>query len=212
VIYFILKVGFSNISLNCATYLRLKKIAAILLICLLLFNWYGYRFVTNYLQKKADSQLEARLDVNDYAESELIEIRVALNMPYQNNSSSFERHYGEINLDGKIYSYVKRKVEDGYLILKCIPNDLKQQIEKADNILFTINNGLDQEHNGKSNSPLNNVSKSFLTDFDDDFLHYNLKALGDVRDISLSNCASFFHSITLPVSEQPPENFSVHLS
>jgi len=190
----------------------LKKIAAILLISLLLFNWYGYRFVTNYLQKKADSQLEARLDVNDYVESELIEIRVPLNMPYQNNSSSFERHYGEINLDGKIYSYVKRKVEDGYLILKCIPNDLKQQIEKADNILFTINNGLDQEHNGKNNSPLNNVSKSFLTDFDDDFLNYNLKALGDVRDNSLSNCASFFKSITLPVSEQPPENFSFHLS
>jgi hypothetical protein len=186
----------------------LKKIAAILLTCLLLFNWYGYRFVINYLQKKADGQLEARLDVNDYTESELIEIRIPLNMPYQNNSSSFERHYGEVNLDGKIYSYVKRKVENGYLILKCIPNDLKLQIEKADNILFTINNGLDQEHNGKNNSPLNNVFKSFLTDFDDDFLHYSLKAPQDIAKNSLGNGSPFFKSISLPVSEQPPEILS----
>src|SRR5439155_4988660 len=64
-------------------YRALRKIASILLICLLLFNWYGYRFVTNYLQKKADSQLEARLDVNDYDESQLIEIRIELNIPYQ---------------------------------------------------------------------------------------------------------------------------------
>ena len=86
----------------------MRKIAAISLICLLVFNWYGYRFVTGYFQKKADSQLEAKIDVNDYDESQLIEIRVALDMPYQNSSSEFERHYGEIEINGKIYAYVKQ--------------------------------------------------------------------------------------------------------
>jgi hypothetical protein len=184
----------------------LRKIAAILLICLLLFNWYGYRFVINYLQKKADTQLEARLDVNDYDESQLIEIKVALSMPYQNSWSNFERHSGEIELGGKIYAYVKRKIEDGYLILKCIPNDIKQEIEKADNIIFTVNNGLDQEHNGKNNSPLNNIFKSFFSDYDSDFSNYHLNALQDVNNKSLSAVSSFFNSIYLPVSEQPPEN------
>ena len=183
----------------------MRKIAAILLICLLTFNWYGYRFVTNYLQKKADSQLEARIDINDYDESQLIEIRVALNMPYQNNWSGFERHYGEIELNGKIYTYVKRKVEDGNLILKCIPNTVKQDIKTANNILFTANNGLDQEHNGKSNSPLNNVVKTFFCDYDDDFLNYNLKDLQDLSKHSLRTGASFFYSISLPVCEQPPD-------
>jgi hypothetical protein len=187
----------------------LKKIAAILLICLLLFNWYGYRFVTGYLQKKADNQLEARLDENHYTESELIEIRIPLNMPYQNNSSSFERHYGEVNLDGKIYTYVKRRIENGYLVLKCISNDLKQKIKKADNILFTVNNGIDQENSSKSNSPVNNIFKNLLSDFDDDFSNYNLKALPDLRKNSLQKGPAFFNSIFLPVSEQPPENLSL---
>jgi len=184
----------------------LRKIAAILLICLLLFNWYGYRFVTNYLQKKADTQLEARLDVNDYDESQLIELRVELNIPYQYSWSNFERHTGEIELNGKIYAYVKRKIEDGYLVLKCIPNDVKQEIEKADNILFTVNNGLDQEHNGKNNSPLNSIYKSFFSDYDSDFSNYYLNALQDISNKSLPAVSSLFNSIYLPVSEQPPEN------
>jgi hypothetical protein len=182
-----------------------RKIAAILLICLLLFNWYGYRFVTNYLQKKADRQLENRIDIKDYNESQLIEIKVALNMPYQNNSSGFERHYGEIELNGKIYTYVERKVEDGYLILKCIPNTAKQDIKDADNILFTQNNGLDQEHNGKSNSPFNNVFKSIFSDYDNYSLSYSFGVLIDLHKKSLETRAPFLNSISLPVSEQPPE-------
>jgi len=189
-----------------------RKIAAILLICLLLFNWYGYRFVTNYLQKKADRQLENRIDIKDYNESQLIEIKVALNMPYQNNSSGFERHYGEIEINGKIYSYVKRKIEDGYLILKCIPNTAKQDIKNADNILFTANNGLDQEHNGKSNSPLNHVFKSIFGDYDNYSLSYNFKILVDLHKKSLHSKPSFLNSITLPVSEQPPEAILPSLS
>jgi hypothetical protein len=182
-----------------------RKIAAILLICLLVFNWYGYRFVTGYFQKKADTQLEAKIDVNDYDESQLIEIRVALDIPYQNSSSGFERHYGEIELNGKIYAYVKRKVEDGYLVLKCIPNTVKQNIRNADNILFTANNGLDQEHNGKNNSPLSNIFKSMFSDYDDYSQNYNLKTVADNNQKPLHTGTSFFNSVCLPVAEQPPE-------
>lgn len=185
----------------------LRKIAAILLICLLLFNWYGYRFVTNYLKKKADQQLQARIDVNDYAESQLLEIRIPLNMPYQNNSSDFERHYGEIEIGGKLYTYVKRKIEDGYLVLKCIPNTTKQNLKNADNILFTANNGLDQEHNGKANSPLTSIFKTIFSDYDNYSLNYNLKALVQLYSKSLPQENFLLKSVILPVSEQPPETF-----
>ncbi len=195
---------FRGIPLNCVL-LFVRKIAAILLICLLAFNWYGYRFVTGYFQKKADTQLEAKIDVNDYDESQLIEIRVALDMPYQVSSSEFERHYGEIELNGNIYAYVKRKIENGYLVLKCIPNTVKQDIKNADNILFTANNGLDQEHNGKSSSPLGNIFKSIFSDYDDYSQNYNLKNVEDSNQKPLHTGTSFLNSVCLPVSEQPPE-------
>ena len=192
-------------------YTIVRKIAAILLICLLVFNWYGYRFVTGYFQKKADTQLEAKIDLNDYDESQLMEIRVALDMPYQVSSSAFERHYGEIELNGKIYAYVKRKIENGYLVLKCIPNTVKENIKNADNILFTANNGLDQEHNGKSNSPLSNIFKSIFSDYDNYSDNYNLKNVESDNQKPLHSGTSFLNSVCLPVAEQPPEVASAFL-
>ena len=183
----------------------MRKIAAILLICLLLFNWYGYRFVINYLQQKAYNQLEARLDVNDYDESQLMEIRVELNIPYQYSWSNFERHSGEVELDGKTYAYVERKVEDGYLVLKCIPNEAKQELKKAGDILFITNNGVDQERNGKE-QPASKILKSITGDYDDHSFSYNLKEINDINKGSLQSGTTFFNSVTLPVAEQPPEN------
>ena len=55
---------------------HLKKIAAILLLLLLAFNWYGYRIVIALMQQKADRRLEARIDNSDYDESQLVEISV----------------------------------------------------------------------------------------------------------------------------------------
>ena len=186
----------------------MKKIAAILLICLLLFNWYGYRFVTNYLQQQADRQLETRIDLNQYDESQLVEIRVALDMPYQNDQPTFERHYGEIEINGKIFTYVKRKVENGYLVLKCLPNVAKQEIKTADNILFKVNNGIDQEHSNSKNSPISSNIKNIFSDYDDYSFTIDLSNfLASQKQFPASGTA-FLHSITLPVSEQPPDNFS----
>ena len=141
----------------------MKQISAICLLCLLLFNWYGYQFVINYFQIKADKELNAQLDNHQYTEADLIELRIPLNMPYQNNSSTFERVYGEVNYNGIIYSFVKRKIEDGYLILKCIPNAQKESIQKESREIAKHNNGIDQDQ--KSSLPNGKVLKSQISDF-----------------------------------------------
>ena len=65
----------------------MRKIAAILLHLSSRIQLVRLPFCYRLFPKKADSQLEAKIDVNDYDESQLIEIRVALDMPYQNSSS-----------------------------------------------------------------------------------------------------------------------------
>ena len=106
----------------------MRKTAAILLTLILLFNLCGYRILINFLQQKADTKLETRIDNSEYDESQLIEIRVLMNMPYQQRYTAFERHYGEIEIDGKSYTYVKRKIEGDVLILKCIVNQSKEEL------------------------------------------------------------------------------------
>jgi hypothetical protein len=110
---------------------HLRKTAAIFLLLILLFNVVGYRAWFDYAEKKADRQLEARLDKNEYQEDDLITIKIPLNIPYQLDRYQFERVDGEFSFNGKIYKYVKRKVVDGIIILRCIPDANKMSLKKA---------------------------------------------------------------------------------
>ena len=142
----------------------LKKIASILLLATLLFNWCGYRWVINYMQQQADATLEARLDNNDYDESQLIEIKVPINLPYQISQTAFERVDGDIEVGGIHYKYVKRKIADGELILKCIPNQDRQRLQSAGTDFFKLVNDLAQDQSSKKSN--NNVIKSALGDYE----------------------------------------------
>ena len=142
----------------------MKKSIAIFFSLILLFNAGGYRVLLSALQSKADKKLEIRIDNNEYDEAQLVEIKVPLNMPYQSRQTDFERHYGEITIDGKAYTYVKKKIDGDVLILKCIRNEQKQALKKTADDLVKTNSGQDQENNSKKQ----NLSflKIFGTDYD----------------------------------------------
>jgi len=102
-----------------------------LFLTLFLFNLIGYKCWFHYLQQKDRHFFEASLDKDDYNEKDLITFKISLSMPYQTGWRDFERVDGEIAIDGIIYKYVKRKVEDGQLILLCIPYYKKMTLVKA---------------------------------------------------------------------------------
>src|ERR1019366_10094 len=109
----------------------MKTIAVILLMSVLLFNWYGYRFVADYFENRADYEMQAKLDINNYAESDLISIKVPLSLPYGPNSKNFEKVEGNIEIKGVSYQYVKRRFYNDTLELLCIPNTAKTTIKNA---------------------------------------------------------------------------------
>jgi hypothetical protein len=183
-----------------------KRTAAILLIIILFFNWYGYKLVTAFLQKKADHHLEARLDNNDYDESQLIEIRVALDMPYQTSQSEFERHYGEIEIDGKSYTYVKRKIEDGYLVLKCIYNNSRDNIKSAGNDFYKMANGLDQNQSDKKQGNNSSVAKNFWSEYDDHSNSFAINSLDNLSGIAFRTDPSSLYNTWQSTPKQPPKN------
>ncbi len=190
----------------------MKKIAALFLIIILFFNWYGYKFVTAFLQKTAARHLELRLDNNDYDESQLIELRVSLNMPYQTSQSEFERHYGEIEIEGKTYTYVKRKIEDGYLILKCIYNNSKDRIKSAGNEFYKLANGLDQNQADKKQSNNTSVAKNFWSEYDDHTGLLGISSLESLLRTKLKIGSAPLYYTWQPTPEQPPENSVTFLS
>lgn len=121
-----------------------RKLTVILLIVLLAFNWYGYRLLITYFQTQANTNLQAKLDSNQYDESSLIQIRVPLNMPYIADWGHFEQFEGETEINGIHYKYVKRKIENGELVLLCIPNHQKTSLQSAGQSFFKLVNDLQQ--------------------------------------------------------------------
>lgn len=186
--------------------MKLKKIAVILLMSVLLFNWYGYRFVADYFENRADNEMQAMLDINNYAESDLISIKVPLSLPYGPNSQNFEKVEGNIEIKGVSYQYVKRRFYNDTLELLCIPNTAKTTIKNAKDEFSKMAN--DFVNLSTSKKPSNNHSHSLkyaVQDFTGDHyfdIHQINVSLKSVHIIPAIKENSFTYLQTL---DQPPE-------
>ena len=180
----------------------MKKLTAILLLGLLLFNWCGYRLATAIMSQRASARLEARIDQKAYSESELVEVSIPLSVPYQLNQPEFERSYGEVEVDGRVYTHVMRKIENGHLILLCLPDEHREKIEKAGNDFYKNANGLDQIPGEKSGKSINKFNAG---DFDDRLEQWDLSVLIISNNVNLQLSSSDLPQVELPVLVQPPD-------
>jgi hypothetical protein len=142
----------------------MRKSASIILLLILLFNMIGYRALFYYAEKQADASFEARLDKDLYQENDLVTLKIPLFNPYQVEQKTFERFNGEININGKIFKYVKRKVSDGNLILLCIADDHKNVLKKAKSEYENASNDLapNSKSNGRSGIQKNINSGDYI--------------------------------------------------
>ncbi|MBN9380457.1 MAG: hypothetical protein J0H74_06815 [Chitinophagaceae bacterium] len=144
----------------------LKKITAILLLGLFLFNWVGYRLLTYYLEARADMQLQARLDDNNYEETQLISVKTPItHLSYYHNSPEFETTGGKIEIGGIQYKYVKRRIYNDSLEVLCIPDAAAMKLKAVKNAFFAFVNGLQQGGHEKKQSANSNISKDISVEY-----------------------------------------------
>ena len=188
------------------TYLRhakikMKKFITIILLFIFLFNVTGYYFVQQFLLEKSNEKISIAIDKKQYNKSQLIELRVPLNMPYYQNTS-FQREDGQINIKGITYNYVERKIENGYLVLKCMLNHESQQIKKTTPGYFAEANGINQNDNSKNKS-----GKSSYQSKTWEFEEVNIVLSKLFSSITTNNFSQYQDSISdahLLVPDRPP--------
>lgn len=171
---------------------------------MLAFNWMGYRLLSGFMASKADIALETKIDNSEYDESSLIEIRVPLNAPYlSDHSTTFERYDGELELDGVHYKYVKRKIVNGELVLLCLPNKSKTELQNSREEFFKLVNDLNSTQNKSKNTT--SSYKSVTTEYKKESNSWAIASLPSIHlsyNYSLtSNIADGFHLIL----DQPPK-------
>jgi hypothetical protein len=182
-----------------------KKGIAILLLSLHLFNLGGYQLVFGKAEQAASRRFISQLDRQEYAESQLIEVKVPVNLPYQSNWSDFERYDGEIQIGGIHYNYVKRKLYNDTLILMCLPNPEQMKIASAKENFFSMVNNLQHPGQDKSPSPASKVIKSITTEYVSDMAENSFGLEAQLSAKPLPTHEMLMPPVCMNTPAQPPE-------
>jgi hypothetical protein len=162
----------------------MRHAVTILLLVIHVFNMGAYRFVFSHMEERSSVRLIQKLDRDEYSNSQLVEMRVPLQLPYLTNSNEFERYNGEIEIQGVHYNYVKRKIWNDTLIVLCIPNTGKMQLNSAKDQFFSLVNDLDQQGSKETPMSKSGIVKSITSDYSCQEL---LAELNDPADIAVTH-------------------------
>lgn len=157
-----------------------------------------------YFEEKATFRLEQKLEIGDYDENLLVEVKIPLQLPYYTNWSEYERHYGETEWNGKHYQYVKRKLYNDTLYLLCIPHTEKNNIQTAAADIFRSVNNL--QHDAlpqKSQQPP--VIKLMLSEFIESEASFNARTASEKLQSFCKLNFSLYSQFDPLTPAQPPE-------
>ncbi len=100
----------------------MKKLIAITLLTVHLFNIGGQLAFHEYLVYQSDKLFNEQIGENHYNIDDLTEIRVPANMPGITDWKGYENLSGRIQFGNTAYNYVKIRMTRNAIYLVCIPN------------------------------------------------------------------------------------------
>ena len=145
----------------------MKKLAAILLLSIFVFNLFGYKLWVYYQEGIANKYITAVVDNNNYNQEDLISIKKTINLPYYNNSEQFSTVDGEVEINGAYYKYVKCRIYNDSLEMLCLPNTQKTKIHQAKNDFYKVVADIEKNNSEKNKSNSNNSFKKILSEFEE---------------------------------------------
>jgi hypothetical protein len=111
----------------------------ILLVGILIVNIFGFSIYFYFAEKQTNIAMENKIENELYSDQETIVYKVsARNLPYYTNSKQYELTTGEIEVDGQIKNYIKKRIyQDSieYVLLNNIP---KTKIRNARDEFFKL--------------------------------------------------------------------------
>jgi len=145
----------------------MKKLAAILLLGIFSFNIFGYRLIASFLENQENEKMELALDENEYSDDQLIIIKQPTNLPYYQNSKTFQRIDGEIEIAGVYYKYVKCRIYNDSLELLCIPNTGKMKIQATKADFSKLASDFQQSNNKKKSASDSKSFQKIVSEFEE---------------------------------------------
>lgn len=129
-----------------------RKIATILLLSFLFFNWVGYWLFISWIQSHEETLLESRLEDGRYDRSQLILVKISADhLPYGNASTAFDREGGKVDIGNLHYRYIGKRLYNDSVEFLCLPDREANRFQNVKNNFFSLVNDL--QNTGHSKVP-----------------------------------------------------------
>ena len=152
------------------------------------------------LESKAKKDLVQRLDVDNFASSDLVIISIPMSLPYPlQQQQGYERVDGEFEYQGEYYRLVKQRLENDTLFMVCIKDHSKKKLEKVLNEYSNHANNLPQS----ANKTLDVFGKLFK-DFTPNTITQITTGNGWSAAISFADIQIALFDLDRPVNSPPP--------
>jgi hypothetical protein len=171
-----------------------------------LFNLGGYSLLFEYMIYRSDSNIIYQINHNNYHNSDLVEVKIPVNLPTMQDWTDFQKISGQVQFKNNKYNYAEIKMTRDTLYLLVIPNHDRTKLVNA-NIIYAkqVN---DIPVNKKSHLPL--IKKS-ISDSEYNYTMLQYKAAIHVSDAKSgwNYASSDIIKPPLDVPGQPPEVLSL---
>jgi hypothetical protein len=188
------------------TFTLLKKLIAILLLAVYLFNLIGYTWAFRYFVNRAENSFITQLDQTQFSDDDLIQIAIPLHLPYVQNTGNFERIDGSVESGGVYYNYVKRMIHSDTLYILCLPNWQKSLLMKEKSRYAGNVNDFSSGKSEKKSSSKKNIS---MAEYSSRITQYCFTAMETVTASTLLTAATgAIWQRAIGVPERPPQQLS----
>lgn len=177
----------------------MKKLIAIFLVLLLLFNARGFVGLFMGLRYKNSQDLVQRLDNREYSDDETITLKVPMAIPYHIDSEEYDRVDGEIEHQGEFYRLVKQKLVKDTLYIVCIKDIQSKRLKQA--LADYVKTFTDKPSNSHHHN--SNIASTFIKDYLPQTFAVENTSSGWTQEVSVSSkpvvlLSSFSVSIVHP--------------
>ena len=184
----------------------MKRLFAIAMMLVVLFNLGGYSLFFQYMISRSDNMIINQINNNRYHNSDLVEVKIPVNLPTLQDWTEFETVSGQVQFKNNKYNYAQIKMTRDTLYLLVIPNYERTKLVNA-NIIYAkqVN---DIPVNKKSH---NSLLKKSISESEYHYISLNYKTTIPVNNTNCYRDYTFL-SITKPslgVPGQPPDLLSV---
>jgi len=172
------------------------------MVAAILFNSGGYDLFFQYMMYRSDVKLFDKINNNHYRHSDLVEVKIPVDMPTQQDWDGYQAISGQVEVKGARYDYAEIKITRDTLYLRVVPNPELTKLVKANVLYGKLVNDLPTSNTKHSNNPL---TKKSLSESEYITFTYNNSPGVIIKRLNYSFISAGILKPTLEVGGQPPE-------